>query len=100
MPTNRSTDGITLNKVMVTITGAAITLTFAIGSFEYVRNLERTEIDIKRIESAQYQILTNLQELIVSQKVDYAQQMNMQAEILRNKEYIDKLENEIKRMKR
>lgn len=100
----RSTDGITINKVMVSITAISISTTLGIGTYEYNKNLDHTQTNIERIETFQKQvhddisvISKNLNDLVVQQKVDYATQANIAAQVARNEKEIDKLKEEFTR---
>lgn len=98
MPTNRSSDGLTLNKITITITGAAITVAMGLGSYQYNQNLEYQEKNLDRLEYKQADIhteITNLvgsvNDLVVEQKLTYAQQVNMDARIIRNEKKIEEM---------
>ena len=98
-PHNRSNDGITLNKITITITGAAITIAMGLGSYEYNKNLDYQSKNLDRVELRQNELhadiknlVTGINDLVVQQKITYAQQVNMDARLVRN-------ENEIKAMR-
>lgn len=104
-PHQRATDGITVNKIMVSITALSISTTLAIGTYEYNKNLDHTDANIERIEIFQREvhedinrISESLHELVVQQKVDYAMQANMGAKIGRNEEDIDRIKEEMQRL--
>lgn len=104
-PNRRSTDGVTLNKVMVTITGLSISTAMGIGAFEYTSNLSSTEQNIARIEESQHElragiskISDNIHQLVIQQKVDYATQMNISAKVKQNEIELRKLKDRVYRL--
>lgn len=99
----RSTDGITLNKVMVSITAISISTTLGISTYEYNKNLDRTETNIERIEQLQKEVQEDihgigesLNDMVIQQKLDYATLMNMGAKVKHNETEIDKLREQVR----
>jgi len=86
MSGNRSTDGVTVNKVMTVITGSSISIVLAMVSYVYISDRDLARASIQSIAS-------NVQKISDSQIISYSRQENTDARLLqvenRQNEFFD-----------
>ena len=81
---NRSTDGITVNKVMVIITGSVISMSIAMASYVYTSDRDEFKEFMKTMSD-------NMTQLVINEKISHAQQANMDARLDKQEKKLDKL---------